>query len=76
VPWSSSRGNESSPQLFPVLRGFASFYNYRAEFDKVARVGREIPHLADVQAIRPEVRCQDAAAMSRDRAVPLAAAAG
>jgi predicted ATPase/class 3 adenylate cyclase len=37
------------PQLFPVLRGLASFYNYRAEFDKGAEVGREILHLADVQ---------------------------
>jgi predicted ATPase/class 3 adenylate cyclase len=37
------------PQLFPVLRGLASFYNYRAEFDKGAEVGREILRLADVQ---------------------------
>jgi tetratricopeptide (TPR) repeat protein len=35
--------------LFPVLRGLATFYNYRAEFDKGAEVGREILHLADVQ---------------------------
>src|SRR5204862_972512 len=38
------------PQLFPVLRGLASFYNYRAEFDKGAQIGREILRLADVQA--------------------------
>jgi predicted ATPase len=37
------------PQVFPVLRGLASFYNYRAEFDKGAQVGREILRLADVQ---------------------------
>jgi predicted ATPase len=37
------------PQLFPVLRGLASFYNYRAEFDKGAQVGREILQLADAQ---------------------------
>jgi predicted ATPase/class 3 adenylate cyclase len=37
------------PQLFPVLRGLASFYNYRAEFDKGAEVGREILRLADAQ---------------------------
>jgi predicted ATPase/class 3 adenylate cyclase len=38
-----------TPQLFPVLRGLASFYNYRAEFDKGARVGREILRLAEDQ---------------------------
>jgi predicted ATPase/class 3 adenylate cyclase len=38
------------PQLFPVLRALASFYNYRAEFDKGAQVGREILRLADVQS--------------------------
>jgi predicted ATPase len=42
-------GERRLPQLFPVLRGLASFYNYRAEFDKGAQVGREILHLADVQ---------------------------
>ena len=42
-------GERQLPQLFPVLRGLASFYNYRAEFDKGAQVGREILHLADVQ---------------------------
>jgi tetratricopeptide (TPR) repeat protein len=37
------------PQLFPVLRGLATFYNYRAEFDKGADVGQEILRLADAQ---------------------------
>jgi predicted ATPase/class 3 adenylate cyclase len=37
------------PQLFPVLRSLASFYNFRAEFDKGARVGREILRLAEQQ---------------------------
>jgi len=35
------------PQLFPVLRGLSSFYNYRAEFDKGAEIGKKILHLAD-----------------------------
>jgi predicted ATPase len=43
-------GERELPQLFPVLRGLASFYNYRAEFEKGAQVGREILSLADVQA--------------------------
>jgi predicted ATPase/class 3 adenylate cyclase len=42
-------GERELPQLFPVLRGLASFYNYRAEFEKGAQVGREILQLADVQ---------------------------
>jgi predicted ATPase/class 3 adenylate cyclase len=42
-------GESELPQLFPVLRGLASFYNYRAEFDKGAQVGREILRLADSQ---------------------------
>jgi predicted ATPase/class 3 adenylate cyclase len=42
-------GERRFPQLFPVLRGLASFYNYRAEFDKGAEVGREILRLADAQ---------------------------
>ncbi len=42
-------GERDVPQLFPVLRGLASFYNYRAEFDKGAEVGREILRLADAQ---------------------------
>lgn len=40
-------GERELPQLFPVLRGLASFYTYRAEFDKGAEVGREILRLAD-----------------------------
>jgi predicted ATPase/class 3 adenylate cyclase len=42
-------GQRELPQLFPVLRGLASFYNYRAEFEKGAQIGREILHLAEVQ---------------------------
>jgi predicted ATPase/class 3 adenylate cyclase len=42
-------GEGELPQLFPVLRGLASFYNYRAEFGKGAEVGREILRLADAQ---------------------------
>jgi predicted ATPase len=37
------------PHLFPVLRGLASFYNYRAEFEKGEQVGREILRLAEAQ---------------------------
>ena len=40
---------EQLPQLFPVLRGLASFYTYRGEFDKAAQLGREILRLADAQ---------------------------
>jgi predicted ATPase/class 3 adenylate cyclase len=42
-------GERELPQLFPVLRGLASFYNYRAEFEKGAQVGWEILRLADAQ---------------------------
>jgi predicted ATPase/class 3 adenylate cyclase len=42
-------GEEELPQAFPVLRGLASFYNYTAEFDKGAQVGRAILRLADAQ---------------------------
>jgi tetratricopeptide (TPR) repeat protein len=35
------------PQLFPVLRGLSSFYNYRAEFDKGAAIGEIILRPAD-----------------------------
>ncbi len=42
-------GERELPQLFPVLRGLASFYNYRAEFDKGAQIGREILRLSDAQ---------------------------
>ncbi|MDP8932317.1 MAG: adenylate/guanylate cyclase domain-containing protein [Actinomycetota bacterium] len=37
------------PQLFPVLRSLASFHLYRAEFDKVASVGRQLLDLAEQQ---------------------------
>ena len=36
-------------ELFPILRGLASFYNLRGEFAKGAHVGREILRLAEVQ---------------------------
>jgi len=42
-------GRPEVRQLFPVLRGLASFYNYRAEFEKGAQVGREILLLAEAQ---------------------------
>ncbi len=42
-------GQREIPQLFPVLRSLASFYTYRAEFEKGAQVGREILRLAEVQ---------------------------
>jgi len=42
-------GHPELPQLFPVLRGLASFYNYRAEFEKGAAVGRQILRLAEHQ---------------------------
>ena len=42
-------GHPEVPQLFPVLRGLASVYSYRAEFEKGARVGREILRLAEHQ---------------------------
>jgi predicted ATPase/class 3 adenylate cyclase len=35
------------PQLFPVLRGLASFYIYRGEFEKAGEIGQEILHLAE-----------------------------
>jgi predicted ATPase/class 3 adenylate cyclase len=35
------------PQLFPVLRGLSTFYNYRAEFDKGAEIGEKILRLAE-----------------------------
>jgi tetratricopeptide (TPR) repeat protein len=37
------------PQLFPVLRSLASYYIAQSEFDKGARIGREILQLADRQ---------------------------
>ena len=44
--------NPDLPELFPVLRGLASFYTYRAEFEKGAQVGREILGLAERQGDR------------------------
>jgi predicted ATPase/class 3 adenylate cyclase len=43
------KGQPALPQVFPVLRGLASFYTYRGEFDKGAEVGREILRLAEAQ---------------------------
>jgi predicted ATPase/class 3 adenylate cyclase len=37
------------PQLFPVLRNLASFYNFRGEFDKGARMAEAILRLAREQ---------------------------
>ena len=37
------------PQLFPVLRSLASYYVAQSEFDKGARIGREILRLAERQ---------------------------
>jgi predicted ATPase/class 3 adenylate cyclase len=37
------------PQLFPVLRSLASFYNFQAEHEKGVQVGREILRLAQQQ---------------------------
>ncbi|HWI00685.1 MAG TPA: AAA family ATPase, partial [Propionibacteriaceae bacterium] len=37
------------PQLFPVLRSLASYYIAQSEFDKSARIGREILNLAERQ---------------------------
>jgi predicted ATPase/class 3 adenylate cyclase len=42
-------GQRELPDLFPVLRGLASFYNYRAEFEKGAEIGLEILRLAGTQ---------------------------
>jgi hypothetical protein len=42
-------GQRELPQAFPVLRGLASFYTYRAEFEKGAQVGVEILRLAEAQ---------------------------
>jgi predicted ATPase/class 3 adenylate cyclase len=35
------------PQLFPVLRGLANYYLYRAEIEKAARMGEKILSLAE-----------------------------
>jgi predicted ATPase len=37
------------PQLFPVLRSLASYYIAQSQFDKGARIGRQILHLAERQ---------------------------
>jgi predicted ATPase/class 3 adenylate cyclase len=37
------------PQLFPVLRSLASYYIAQSQFEKGARIGREILHLAERQ---------------------------
>jgi predicted ATPase/class 3 adenylate cyclase len=37
------------PQLFPVLRNLASFYNFRGEFDSAARMARAILRLGEEQ---------------------------
>ena len=42
-------GQRELPQLFPVLRGMASFYQYRADFDKGIEIGTEILQLAEAQ---------------------------
>jgi predicted ATPase/class 3 adenylate cyclase len=42
-------GQRDIPQLFPVLRGLASFYTLRGEMEKVVQVGRQILHLAETQ---------------------------
>jgi predicted ATPase/tetratricopeptide (TPR) repeat protein len=40
-------GQGEIPQLLPVLRGLASLYIYRAEFDKGAQLGEQILRLAE-----------------------------
>ena len=40
---------QEPPELLPILRGLASFYNLRGEFAKGAHVGREILRLAEAQ---------------------------
>jgi hypothetical protein len=42
-------GQRELPQLFPVLRGLATFYQYRADFDKGVEIGGEILQLAIAQ---------------------------
>ena len=41
--------DQVAPQLFPVLRGLASFYIYRAEFDKAVDMGRRILALGEAE---------------------------
>jgi predicted ATPase len=40
-------GERAIPQLLPVLRGLASLYIYRSEFEKGARMGEQILSLAE-----------------------------
>jgi tetratricopeptide (TPR) repeat protein len=40
-------GRGEIPQLLPVLRGLASFYLYRAEFEKGARIGEQVISLGE-----------------------------
>jgi predicted ATPase len=40
-------GEGEIPQLLPVLRGLSSFYIYRAEFEKGARLGEQMLSLAE-----------------------------
>src|SRR5436190_5848263 len=40
-------GKGEIPELLPVLRGLSSFYIYRAEFEKGARLGEQILSLAE-----------------------------
>jgi predicted ATPase len=40
-------GRGEIPQLLPVLRGLSSFYLYRAEFEKAARIGEQILALSE-----------------------------
>jgi predicted ATPase/class 3 adenylate cyclase len=42
-----SEGLGEIPQLFPILRGLASFYMFRTEFDKAAQMGQKILDLAE-----------------------------
>jgi predicted ATPase/DNA-binding SARP family transcriptional activator len=42
-------GEQEPSEMFPILRGLASFYNLRAEFAKGAQIGRQILHLAEMQ---------------------------
>jgi predicted ATPase len=42
-------GQQDVPQLFPVLRSLASFYNYQAEFEKGEQIGRRMLELAEAQ---------------------------
>jgi predicted ATPase/class 3 adenylate cyclase len=42
-------GERDVPQLFPVLRGLASVYGYRAEFDKALPMSQELLRFADAQ---------------------------